>query len=168
LEDLQMKTTTATRVETLVEYYGLTYRVIGMQLEGVTHEASLVQPPYRGNCLNWVLGHIIVSREEALTILGEGLPWDESVASRYQRNSDPITSAEQALPFPQLRALLDESQSRILAGLARLSPERMDVREGDDTDSIGERLTFANWHETYHVGQLEFLRQLAGKNDKVI
>jgi hypothetical protein len=35
-------------------------------------------------------------------------------------------------------------------------------------DSIGERLTFANWYETYHVGQLEFLRQLAGKNDTVI
>jgi uncharacterized damage-inducible protein DinB len=163
-----MTTTTATRVETLTEYYGLTYRVIGRQLEGVTHEESLVQPPFRGNCLNWVLGHIVVSREEALTILGEDLPWDESVASRYQRNSDPITSAEQAFPLAQLRALLDESQSRILAGLARLSPERMDIRETEDTDSIGERLTFANWHETYHVGQLELLRQLAGKNDKVI
>jgi uncharacterized damage-inducible protein DinB len=168
LEDLQMTTTTATRAETLAEYYGLTYRVIGRQLEGVTHEESLVQPPFRGNCLNWVLGHILVSREEALTILGEDLPWDESVASRYRRNSDPITSAEQALPLSQLLALLDESQSRILAGLARLSPERIEAREGDDTDSIGERLTFANWHETYHVGQLELLRQVAGKNDKII
>lgn len=165
LEDLQMTTTTA---ETLAEYYGLTHRVIGRQLEGVTHEESLVQPPFRGNCLNWVLGHIIVSRDEALTILGEDLPWDESVASRYQRNSDPITSAEEALPLSQLQALLDESQSRILAGLARLSPERTEEREGEDTDSIGERLTFANWHETYHVGQLELLRQLAGKNDKII
>jgi uncharacterized damage-inducible protein DinB len=165
---MQMTTTTATRVETLSEYYGLTYRVIGRQLEGVTHEESLVQPPFRGNCLNWVLGHIIISREEALTILGQDLPWGESVASRYQRNSDPITSPDEALPLSQLRALLDESQSRILAGLAHLSPERLDSRDGDDTDSLGERLTFANWHETYHVGQLELLRQLAGKNDKVI
>jgi uncharacterized damage-inducible protein DinB len=168
LEDLQMTTTTTTKAETLAEYYGLTYRVIGRQLEGVTHEESLVQPPFRGNCLNWVLGHVIVSRDEALTILGEDLPWDESVAARYQRSSDPITSAEQALPLSQLRALLDESQSRMLAGLARLSPERTEGREGEDTDTIGERLTFANWHETYHVGQLELLRQLAGKNDKII
>jgi uncharacterized damage-inducible protein DinB len=161
-------TTKKTKAETLIEYYGLTHRVIMRQLDGVTHEESLVQPPFRGNCLNWVLGHIIISRDEALTILEEELPWDESVAARYLRNSDPITSAEQALPLSQLQALLEESQTRILAGLARMPAERMDVREGDDTDTIGERLAFAHWHETYHVGQLELLRQLTGKNDKVI
>ena len=34
--------------------------------------------------------------------------------------------------------------------------------------TLGERLVFLHWHETYHVGQLELLRQLAGTNDAVI
>jgi hypothetical protein len=55
-----------TKAETLAEYYGLTYRVIKRQLDGVSHEESLVQPPFRGNCLNWVLGHIVCSRAEVL------------------------------------------------------------------------------------------------------
>jgi hypothetical protein len=155
-----------TSAETIADYYGLTYRVIKRQLDGVTHEESLVQPPFRGNCLNWVLGHIVVSRTEALTILEETPPWSEGDAALYQRNSDPISSAEQALPLSQLQALLEESQTRLLAGLARATPEFM--KEKLDEETRAERIAFSNWHETYHVGQLELLRQLAGKNDKII
>ena len=155
-----------TTAETLAEYYGLTYRVIKRQLDGVTHEESLVQPPFRGNCLNWVLGHIVVSRAETLTSLEEALPWNDTDAARYQRNSDPIGSAEQALPLAQLLDLLEQSQTRLLAGLSRISTERL-AATGDD-GTLAEQIAFSNWHETYHVGQLELLRQLAGKNDKVI
>jgi methionine salvage enolase-phosphatase E1 len=39
----------------------------------------------------------------------------------------------------------------------------------EETQStILERLQSLVWHETYHIGQLEPLRQLAGKNDKII
>jgi hypothetical protein len=34
--------------------------------------------------------------------------------------------------------------------------------------TLGNRLFFIYYHETYHVGQTELLRQLAGKNDKII
>jgi hypothetical protein len=155
-----------TIAETLAEYYGLTYRVVKRQLEGVTHEESLVQPPFRGNCLNWVLGHIVVTRAEALTVLEETPPWSEADAARYRPNSDPVTNGEQALPLSQLQTLLEESQTRILSGLARATPEFLAAKL--DEESRAERITFSIWHETYHVGQLELLRQLAGKNDKVI
>jgi uncharacterized damage-inducible protein DinB len=84
----------------------------------------------------------------------------------YQRNSDPITDGEQALPLSQLQNLLEESQSRILAGLARATPEFLEAQL--DEDSRAEHITFSIWHETYHVGQLELLRQVSGKNDKVL
>lgn len=32
---------------------------------------------------------------------------------------------------------------------------------------LGAALPFFLWHESYHTGQLELLRQLAGMNDKV-
>jgi DinB superfamily len=152
--------------ETLAEYYSLTYRVINRQLDGVTHEESLVQPPFRGNCLNWVLGHIVVSRGSVLTTLGEPLPWSEEEVARYERNSDPVTTADQALSLVQLQALLEDSQNRILAGLSRVTPDYLAEKLEEETRA--ERIAFSNWHETYHVGQLELLRQLAGKDDKII
>jgi uncharacterized damage-inducible protein DinB len=155
-----------TTSETLAEYYGLTYRVIHRQLNGLTHEDSLLQPPFRGNCLNWVLGHIVFSRGTALTLLGENLSWTGAESARYIRNSEPVTSPEQALPLERLLSDLEESQTRILAGLQRIPTEKLDTVIGDET--VAEKITFLHWHETYHVGQLELLRQLAGKNDKVI
>ena len=42
------------------------YWVVTNQTKGLTHEDSLLQLPFRGNCLNWVLGHCLVSRESVL------------------------------------------------------------------------------------------------------
>jgi len=36
------------------------------------------------------------------------------------------------------------------------------------TTTLGQLTFFLCWHESYHTGQTEALRQLAGKNDKVI
>jgi uncharacterized damage-inducible protein DinB len=36
------------------------------------------------------------------------------------------------------------------------------------TTTLGQLIFFLFWHESYHVGQPEYLRQLAGKDDKVI
>lgn len=50
----------------LAQAYARNTAIIKMQIEGLTHEESLLQPPFRANCLNWVLGHINVSRALAL------------------------------------------------------------------------------------------------------
>jgi hypothetical protein len=34
--------------------------------------------------------------------------------------------------------------------------------------TVGQRLFGLYFHQTYHIGQTELLRQLAGVNDKVI
>jgi DinB superfamily len=131
-----------TKPETRMRYFGITYRVNNMQTSGLTHEDSFIQPTFRGNGLNWVLGHILVGREPVLTYLGESSPWTEIVTSRYKRNSAPITSAEDALPLAQLLSALEESQARIMAGLERIPAETLETRIDDAT--VGEKITFAH------------------------
>lgn len=158
---------TMTTAESLARYYGIIHNVVNRQLDGLTNEESLIQPPFRGNCLNWVLGHIVFSRTPVLTLLQADVPWSEEEAARYQRNSEPVTSAEGTVPFDRLRDYFEASHTRIMAGLQHISPERMALAD-DDGSTVGEEIAFLQWHETYHVGQLDHLRQLAGKNDKVI
>lgn len=157
-------------VETLIQKCRLTYRIIHMQIDGLTHADSLLQPPFRGNCLNWVLGHIVESRNAALRQLGQQPVWGEEEGTRYATGSQPIVSEAQALPLERLVAGLALSQARMESALQGMSPEML--AQPQDADgrqvSLGERLDWLLWHETYHVGQLEFLRQLAGKNDAVI
>lgn len=154
----------------LLQKYRLTYRVIHMQIGGLTHADSLLQPPFRGNCLNWVLGHIVESRNAVLRALGQEAVWGEEEGARYATGSPPITGDAQALQLERLLAGLALSQERIEAALRGTTPNALAVPVEADGQRVplGERLDWLLWHETYHVGQLELLRQLAGKNDAVI
>jgi len=143
-------------------------QVIKMQTEGLNNEDSLIQPPFRGNCLNWVLGHIIYHRGRLLKVLGDSSDWPGEQIQRYGRESEPISGpAEDILSLAQLLDLLDQSQERILARLQNISEEELDAIVFNEK-TREELIAMLEWHETYHTGQLELLRQLAGKNDKVI
>jgi hypothetical protein len=66
----------------------------------------------------------------------------------------------------KLLADLDMTNERLSRALSRLSTEELEQPVEDRT--LGDRMAFACWHDTYHVGQTEYLRQLAGTDDKVI
>ena len=49
--------------------------IIKRQTDGLSNADSLMQPTFRANCLNWVLGHIVVGRNRALVLLGLEPVW---------------------------------------------------------------------------------------------
>lgn len=150
----------------IARFFALNHRVIHLQINGLTHEESLLQPQFRGNCLNWVLGHIVATRNSALTLLGEDPVWSDEEAARYANDSEPITGGEGALRLEKITADLDRSQERLTAALKHVSADALAQADGEQ--SPGERLAWLFWHEAYHTGQTEYLRQIAGKDDKVI
>ncbi len=143
--------------------------VLTHQADGLTHEDSLLQLPFRGNCLNWVLGHILVSRESVLNMLGIEGTWTEEESARYKFDSEPITSADDPTipPFERLLAYFEHTQEQIADGFAEISEQQL-AETDENGRSVAERILFLAWHEGYHLGQTEYLRQLAGKDDKVI
>jgi uncharacterized damage-inducible protein DinB len=114
-----------------------------------------------------VLGHIIVSRSRALAMLGAEPVWSKEQSAAYAQESEPITD-EEAYPLNQLVADLDTSQERLAEALAKSTMEDLDEKKEGQDRCLGERLSFIYWHEAYHTGQTELLRQLAGVDDKVI
>jgi len=143
--------------------------VVRRQAKGLSHEDSLLQPPFRCNCFNWVLGHIVGGRDLMLAALGASPVLSEEELEVYQRESEPLTDAERAVPLEKLLAALDETQSRLVNALKETSPETLAaVRNEERQQTLGDYITFLQWHETYHLGQLEILRQLAGTDDKII
>ena len=154
----------------LAEAFGRNLSIVQRQTEGLSHADSLRQPPFRGNCLNWVLGHMAESRDRILEALGETPSAGEAVM-RYARESEPITADDAgALPLDALLRLLAASQEALAAALGRATPEDLarELKLGQRTTTVGARVFFLYFHETYHVGQTELLRQLAGAHNKVI
>ena len=144
--------------------------IIKMQAEGLTQEDSLRQLPSHSNCLNWVLGHIAVNRDNVLETLGEP-PVMGAYRVRYKRGSDPVTQADKGtLTLEELLNWLDRSQERIATTLGKMDEAAL-AREytiGDQKTTVGQRAFFLYFHETYHVGQTELFRQLAGRDDQII
>jgi uncharacterized damage-inducible protein DinB len=141
------------------------------QTQGLTHADTLLQLPFRGNCLNWVLGHIASTRNTMLRFLGEEAILNDAQIKRYGHGSEPVCGeGADILTLEQLLAMLEQSQTAIAARLQTMEAEELEreVQSFRGTTTLGQLLFFLYWHESYHAGQTEILRQLAGKDDKVI
>ncbi len=140
------------------------------QTEGLTHDDSLLQPPMRGNCLNWILGHLAVHRDYVLDLLGQEQLLGAATIARYGRESAPILGdIAGVLPLETLLTALEQGQERIDAALAGATVDDL-AREivFNRPMPLNEAVFFLYFHDTYHTGQTEPLRQLAGKDDKIL
>jgi uncharacterized damage-inducible protein DinB len=154
----------------LTEAFARNISIVKMQAAGLSDADSLRQLPFRGNCLNWVLGHLVNNRDRILHTLGAAAVGGATV-ERYMRESEPVLApAPDVLPLAELLRLLALSQEALAAALAAAPPEALSapVPAGQRTATVAERIFFLYFHETYHVGQTELLRQLADKDDKII
>jgi uncharacterized damage-inducible protein DinB len=155
----------------LADAFARNIRVIKMQTTGLTHADSLLQPTARGNCLNWVLGHLLNNRNRVLQALGEEPVAAEAEMAHYLTDSEPVTGDEQGVwALESLLDALGRAQERIAGVLHRATPAELakEIEIGERKMTVGQRVFFFYFHETYHVGQTELLRQLAGTDDKVI
>jgi hypothetical protein len=159
-------------VEDLLAGYARNLEIVHMQTAGLSQEQSLLQLPFRGNCLNWVVGHILANRCNILRLLGAEDLRPELNLDHYERESDPILGdGEGVFKLEELLNHLDESQSRLEVALKAESTQTL-----QRTASYRDRperplaywLFFLYFHDSYHVGQTEILRQAAGTDDKII
>lgn len=148
------------------------HRTIAINLNGITHEESLVQPHPGGNCLNWVLGHLLSIYNQMLPVLGQKPATDPATIERYKRGSDPMTNPGEARRFEELLAEWGETVKRVDAGLAGLTSEQLDrpAPPGaplEPGDKVRELLSVVLFHQGYHAGQTGVLRRLVGKEGAI-
>lgn len=142
-------------------------RLLHSMADGLDHGQSLRQPP-GGNCFNWVLGHIVVHRDKVIAACGGEPVMSEAQTARYENESDPITAdGEDVESFATLLDLLDASQERLAESVAGADLETLQS-VGEREVPLWKRIHFWYFHDTYHAGQTELLRGLAGFTEKVI
>jgi uncharacterized damage-inducible protein DinB len=155
---------------TLIDLFKNNHDIIHLQLKDISQAESLLQPPFQGNCMNWVIGHILTVHETCLSLLGlPGIMTDTEKAA-YGYGSEPIVEPTRAGDLISMLERLDKSLKIIITKLGELTEAELDrqVQIWRGPLPLAEAIAFMLWHEAYHTGQLELLRQLAGKNDHVI
>ncbi len=125
---------------------------------------SITMPPTGGNCLNWVVGHLVATRNDILEIVGKEPIWSDEKAAGYRRG-ETLTDADKALPWATLLEDFNSSQNTMLEGVGAMAPEALAAPDENPTPgkTVGETLFFYQFHEAYHIGQLGLLRRLVGK-----
>ena len=153
--------------EILLDGFALNLRIMQLQTAGLSHCDSLLQLPFRGNCMNWVLGHLLVNRSRLLDVLGAPGDSDHRLEKRYGTGSLPIVHEDEGVQrLEVLLERLSETQTQLDIFLrGRPGEDLLQINEERTLDAVLFGLYF---HETYHTGQLEYLRQLAGADDAVI
>jgi hypothetical protein len=147
------------------------HNLIHTQCDGLSQADSLIQPQPGGNCMNWVLGHLLENQITLLTLLGGESPLNASDLEIYKRDSQHLSGSEPGIqPIETLIANLGTVHTALLARLGVMSEEDFtrEIRQGERTTTLAWRVLFLNFHFTYHIGQLELLRQLAGRTEKLI
>lgn len=147
------------------------YEIMRQQTAELSQADSLIQPQPGGNCLNWVMGHLAVNLIEILGVLEADLPANLPDLERYRRESQPILGEEEGLlTLSELIETYTRLNQVVLNRLEHMS--KADFEQEIDFWQTKERRGFVAFfyffHHTYHLGQLEQLRNLAGRTEKVI
>lgn len=156
------------RPETFLLQIQMSHAVIKANIGEITHEESLKQPVPAGNCVNWVLGHIVATRSEFLSGLGGEPVWGEADCKSYRRHGAPIKSASEAKPLEEIWKAFDASQQRLRITVSELTPQKLAEKaafspSNNPEETVGSLLTVLAFHDAYHAGQTGVLRRIVGK-----
>jgi len=143
----------------LKELFVDSHSAVKIYTMGITHDESVWQPPFGGNSVNWIMGHLVVSRCNFLMLLNVPSIWNMDQCMRFIPGSSPVTGEADSVPFESLLKDFDRTQQQLISALNEVSDELYSQMKEDRT--VAESLAYYQSHESHHAGQLEILCVLA-------
>ena len=142
--------------------------IAGKAITDVNPEHWFQSPGDGSNHLMWVVGHLVVHRARVLKTLGG--EWSSSWSSLFNRGAERVADKE----YPSveemrnawnqvsasLSAALRDSSPDVLAKPAPAGPPSFDGK-------VSGTVAFFAFHDTYHVGQVSYLRKWLGYGQSV-
>jgi hypothetical protein len=118
--------------------------------------------------MNWIVGHVVRTRNQALVLLGDKSLFDDAEFDAYGHRS---TAA--ALPLDELKRRFDALRPALDAALKRTTPQQLAAAApfsptGNPNETVGTLLASMAFHEAYHLGQTGLSRRLLGKTGALL
>jgi uncharacterized protein YndB with AHSA1/START domain/uncharacterized damage-inducible protein DinB len=132
-------------------------------LLGVADDDLWKRPTPQSNPLLWILGHMAATRAQLLKILGDDFEtgWGDAFARGV-----PLDDAGAYPPRAKIQEVAREVNARLFARLAAMSDadvSRQATRSFTPAvQTVGQQVAFLAMHDTYHVGQLGYVRKALG------
>lgn len=137
--------------------------IISKAIADVRPEDWYRTPGDDSNHLMWLLGHLIVHRGQVLKILGS--QWNSSWAPLFARGAKRVDDAEYPT-VEEMRAAWDQISAQLNAALREPAADLLNSPAPQGPPSFDKKLSgtiaFYAFHDTYHGGQVSFLRKWLG------
>lgn len=136
-------------------------------VEGIPAEQWLRKPGDGSNHLLWVMGHLVWARGNAVKTLGS--PWSLHWAKQFSRGAANGDATEHP-PVEDVSKAWAEVSAELPKYLASAASSELLEKPHDKPTfdgKLGGFIAFLAFHETYHVGQLGYLRKWLGHSQLV-
>jgi hypothetical protein len=142
--------------------------IVKRALDEVPPESWFLKPGDDSNHLMWVAGHLVVHRAAALEYLGGD--WETSWSSLFKRG-EKRTADKEYPSIEEVRNAWQEVTGKLFTSLANPNAELLSQPAPKGPPSFDGKVSglvaFLAFHETYHVGQVSYLRKWLGYGQSV-
>ena len=138
--------------------------IINKAIADVRPEDWYRKPGDDSNHLMWLLGHVVVHRGHVLKTLGG--QWDSPWAQLFARGSELMDDGAEYPSFDEMRAAWEQISEQLTTALRDAPEEVLTKPAPEGPPSFDKKLSgtvaFFAFHDTYHTGQMSFLRKWLG------
>jgi uncharacterized damage-inducible protein DinB len=142
--------------------------IINKAIADVAAEDWFRKPGDDSNHLLWVLGHVIVHRGRTLNFLGAN--WNTEWAPLFARGAERIDDGEYP-SVEELRTAWSQVSGDLSAAIRNASPDELAKAAPAGPPSFDGKVSgtvaFFAFHDTYHTGQISYLRKWLGYGQTV-
>jgi len=155
-------------IATIIPLFRASDQLFHRALDGIKREDLLRRPHDGSNPLIWVAGHAMTSRGSLTKIAGE------SVENKWSDIFARGSTVNENVSYPEVSEIIslwDNITVKLMPRLEVLGDEELakptpfPVPTGDKTKRGA--IVFLNYHETYHIGQMAYLRKWLGYSQLV-
>ncbi len=142
--------------------------IVNTAIADVTPEHWFQKPGDDSNHLMFVLGHLVVHRAQTLKTLG--VDWNIPWSPLFARGAARVADAEYP-SVDEMRAAWNEVSSELSATLKQANGDLLarEAPKGPPTfnGKVSGTVAFYAFHDTYHTGQVSYLRKWLGYGQTV-
>lgn len=145
------------------EVLKLNTRLLPYTLKGVSDEDVICRPDNKGNSMHFIAGHMLESRNILMQMMG--LPVETKWGKLFTLGAKIVEQSK----YPAISEIKDEWEkvsAKLLQALEEISEEKLTEKAPfefpiDDETILGG-IIFLAYHDSYHMGQLGYLRPYFG------
>jgi hypothetical protein len=135
-------------------------KLLRAAVEGLSDEQLRRKGSPSNNDMLWIAAHLATVRHVMARMLGLDvpIPWE----ARFGRGAE---ARDPEPPIAEILARFDEASAALMDRYERLRDDDLNAPCGrfPSTDqTVGGAIHFLTFHDGYHLGQLGFLRKMAG------